>query len=124
MNRLEQALGDFLGAGKLTGGFAGVLNKAYENGSITFEEAEAITADDTEEILLLGWKWKLLIPVRSQRCGEWDDRLLVCIPGELFEMPNVSRLLVKNAVETGRWDSSKSISEFFEVIELPASSIE
>jgi hypothetical protein len=114
MKELEQALSALVGAGNLTGKLALILMCASESGTISYQKAEEIAGDDTEDALLTGLEWKLLIPVRTSRCGEWDDRLFMAEPGEVYEMPNVSRLLVKNACCTGKWDSAQSIADFFE----------
>ncbi len=119
MKELERALSVFLGVGDLTDKLAQILICASESGTISYQKAEEIAGDNTEDVLLTGWEWKLLIPVRTSRCGEWDDRLFVAEPGEVYEMPNVSRLLVKNACCTGKWDSTQSIAEFFESAKEP-----
>ena len=119
MKELEQALSVFMDVGDLTGKLAQILICASESGTISYQKAEEIAGNDTEEVLLMGWEWKLLIPVRTSRCGEWDDRLFMAEFGEVYEMPNVSRLLVKNACCTGRWDSTQSVAEFFEFAKEP-----
>ncbi len=35
--------------------------------------------------------------------------------GEVYEMPNISRFLVKNASNTGKWDTPFAVGEFFKV---------
>jgi len=93
MKELEQALSVFWGAGDLKGKLAQILMCVSESGAISYQKAEEIAGDDTEDVLLTGLEWKLLIPVRTSRCSEWDDRLFMAVPGEVYEMPNVSRVL-------------------------------
>ena len=114
MDNLQQALGTFISPAKLADKLAQVLMHTIESGTIFYEKAEEIAGADTDDILLIAWQWKLLIPVRTSRCGEWDDRMLMATLGEVYEMPNVSRILVKNASTTGCWDSSHAIAKFFE----------
>ncbi len=87
---------------------------ACESGTVSWEEVEEISGENAEEVLLLACEWRLLLPVRTSKCGEWDDRVLMAKPGEVFEMPNVSRLLVKNACCTGEWDAAQSIADYFQ----------
>jgi len=63
--------------------------------------------------LLLCWEWRLLVPVRSSKCGEWDERLLVLDSGEIYELPNVVKHLVTSARRTGRWDPDVALTELF-----------
>ena len=113
MGKLEQAIGVFLGASKLTEKLARILAYASQSGTISYQKTEEIAGEDAEDALLLGWEWKLLIPVRTSRCGEWDDRILMAEPGEAYEMPNVARLLVEHAVQSGEWSPDRAIEEFF-----------
>lgn len=114
MTNLVRALGTFITPTGLADKIAQMLIEASESRTISYENAEMIAGNDTDDALLVSWQWKLLIPVRTSRCGEWDDRMLIAVPGEVYEMPNVSRILVKNALITGYWDSAHSIAEFFE----------
>ncbi|MFO8100919.1 MAG: hypothetical protein R6U37_01940 [Dehalococcoidia bacterium] len=113
MERLARAMGTFLGFGELTDKLARVLASLSESGTISYDDVEQIAGPDSEDVLLLGWEWKLLLPVRTSRCGEWDDRLVMAEPGEMYEMPNVSRLLVEDARQSGEWNSQKAIESFF-----------
>ncbi len=113
MQSLSQALRIFLDCGELTDKLARVLANVSESETICYEKVEEIAGDHTEDVLLIGWEWKLLIPVRTSRCGEWDDRVLMAEPGEVYEMPNISRLLVEVARQSGEWNSSQSIENFF-----------
>ena len=115
MEQLSLAMGVFLGADELKDTLAQVLKSVSESGTISYEKVEEIAEDDTDDVLLMGWEWRLLIPVRTSRCGEWDDRVLMAEPGEVYEMPNVSKLLVESARQSGKWDSQKAIEDFFKM---------
>jgi len=51
--------------------------------------------------------------VRTLKSAAWEDRLLLAKPGELYEVPNIARYLVKNASKTGRWNPRYAIAELF-----------
>jgi len=117
VQRLRAALGTFLGSDELTAETALIINKASEKGRISFIEVEEICGGNTEDVLLLCWEWRLLVPVRSSKCGEWDDRLLMLYPGEIYELPNVVKHLVKSARRTSQWDPDLALTELFSGID-------
>jgi hypothetical protein len=118
MNNLQKALATFLNtedAAKL----AGLLEAAMDTGTISYEDAERIIGDDAEDILTLGYGWRLLLPVRAAKAGDWEDRMMIPRPGEIYQMPNVVKHLVENARNTGNWDPEKAVEDVFLNIEEP-----
>ena len=112
-DRLEKALSRILGAVKSTRKLSQVLAYAAIKGTVSYQETKEIIKDDPEDILLLADKWRLLLPIRTTKSSDWEDRVLVLRDGEKYEIPNLIRYLVKNALDTGRWDPEKSIIELF-----------
>ena len=112
-DRLEKALSRILGDVKSTGKLSQVLSYAVAKGTVSYQEAWEIIKDDPEDVLLLADKWRLLLPVRTTKSAGWEDRMLVLRDGEKYEIPNLIRYLVKNALDTGKWDLEKSITELF-----------
>jgi len=112
-DRLEKALSRVLGAVKSTSKLSQVLAYASVNVTVSYQEIRKIIKDDPEDVLLLADKWRLLLPVRTTKSAGWEDRMLVLRDGEIYEIPNLIRYLVKNALDTGRWDPEKSIIELF-----------
>ena len=110
---LKEALSSFLGNTELTGSLAQILACVSKKGRVTFHEVEETVGDDAEEILLLGYEWRLILPLRTRRTSSWEDRLLLFNPVELYEIPNIVRCLVKKACETGLWEPGVAISELF-----------
>jgi len=120
MNKLEKALSKLLKDGELTGHLASVLIKASKKGSISYREVDIIVNDNTEDVLLLGNEWRLLLPVRTVKSAAWEDRLLLCKPGESYEVPNIARYLVGEATKTGCWDPECAITKIFKEMGEPA----
>jgi hypothetical protein len=118
-DRLEKALSRILGAVKSTSKLSQVLAYAVVKGTVSYQETKEIIKDDPEDILLLADKWRLLLPVRTTKSAGWEDRVLVLKDGEKYEIPNLIRYLVKNAIDTGQWDPEKSIMELFKEFEEP-----
>ena len=68
----------------------------------------------SEDALLLGFEWWLLLPTRSARGTlEWGDAILLAKPREMCKMPNVIKYLVQEAIETGRWDPEDAVAKNF-----------
>jgi len=106
-------LSRILGAVKSTSKLSQVLAYAVVKGTVSYQETREIIKDDPEDVLLLADKWRLLLPVRTAKSSGWEDRVLVLKDKEIYEIPNLIRYLVKNALDTGKWDSEKSIIELF-----------
>jgi len=106
-------LNGILGTGEITKKLSQVLTYAAVEGRISYQKIKEIIKDDPEDILLLADKWRLLLPVRTTKSSGWEDRVLVLKDGEKYEIPNLIRYLVKNAIATGKWDTEKTIIELF-----------
>jgi len=113
MNRLERALSGLSSQGELTNRLAQVLAHASERGRVAYYEIERMVKDDTEDVLLLGEEWRLLLPVRTLKSAAWEDRLLLFEPGEEYEIPNIVRYLVEEAKMTGCWEAGRALAELF-----------
>ena len=120
MNKLEKALSKLLRYGELTSRLASVLARASERGRVAYREVEKMVNGDAEDVLLLGNEWRLLLPVRTLKSAAWEDRLLLCEPGELYEIPNIARYLVEEATKTGCWDTEHALMELFKEMGEPA----
>ena len=119
MSNLGEALSGLLEDTELAIALAVVLAYACKIGIISYNEVTEIAGDNPEEVLLLGNKWRLLLPTRVEKSGAWEDRLLLCKPGESYELPNVVRYLVQNASKTGRWAPMRAIAEVFKEMDEP-----
>jgi len=120
MNKLEKALSKLLERTELTSHLASVLAHASKRGSVSYHEVDKIVHDSAEDVLLLGNEWRLLLPVRTVKSAAWEDRLLLCKPGESYEVPNIARYLVEEATKTGRWDPERAIAMIFKNMDEPA----
>ena len=120
MNKLEKALSRLLKHSELISCLAPILAHASEKSIISYREVAKITNDDAEDVLFLGNEWRLLLPVRTVKSAAWEDRLLLCEPGESYEVPNIIRYMVEEASKTGRWDPEHPITNIFKEIGEPA----
>ena len=116
---IKKALSSFLVDS--TGSLARILCTAAKTGQISFEEIEKLIEpeDDIEEVLLLGYDYRILIPARSFKSMEWTDRVLMAMRGEIYQMPNVIQNLVGEAGHTGKWEPKKAVVAVFKQMEEP-----
>jgi hypothetical protein len=117
---LEKALRRIVGDAEATGRLSQVLVYASLEDTVCYEEIREIIKDDPEDILLMAEGWRLMLPVRSEKSSSWEDRLLLLKDGEVYEIPNIIRYLVKDALRIGRWDTEKAIGEVFKELGDPA----
>jgi len=112
-DRLEKALGGILGPVKITSELSQVLAYAAVKETVSYQEIKEIIKDDTEDLLLLADEYRLLLPVRTVKGASWEDRLLLIKEGEVYEIPNVIRYLVREALQTAKWNPENAIIELF-----------
>ena len=119
ISELEKAISSFIGHDKLNHKLAQVLALASHNGRVSYEMVDTITKDDAEEVFMLSYKWRLLVPLVATRPMDWENAVMVARPGEIYKMPNIVTYLVKEALINGRWDMKSAITEFFQIIGEP-----
>jgi hypothetical protein len=119
IENLEKALTSFITGDIPVSDLAHILFRVSHRDRINYQELASGALSRVDEALLMLWEWKLVIPVRSSRCSEWDSRILLAEPEEFYEMPNISKTLVKKGLETGTWDSSSAILDLFKYMGEP-----
>ncbi len=94
---------------------AKILEKAEEKDFLTFEEIVSILKNykDIQEILIFGYEWKLIIPQRSIKTIQWNDRILLLKDGELFTFCKIVRAFVIEAARSGIWNLDKAVEITF-----------
>ena len=114
MNKLEEGLSSFLRYSEIVRPLAKVLSCARKVSRISYNKIEKIINDDPEDVLLTGYKWKLLISTKSTReTLDWESKILLFDPDEMHKMPNVVKYLVENAEKTGEWDPGYAVAKVF-----------
>jgi len=119
MKNLEKALKSFMTEDILVSDLTQILSLFLNFDRVNYRELASVTYDSLDEALLALWEWKLVIPVRSSKCSEWDSRILLAEPEESYEMPNISKMLVKKGMETGKWESTAAILDLFQCMGEP-----
>jgi hypothetical protein len=119
MKNLEKALKSFMTGDTPVSDLARILSRVFHNDRIHYQDLASAAYGSVDEVLLALWEWKLAIPVRSSRCSEWDSRILSAEPEEFYEMPNISKELVKKGIEAGTWDTESAILDLFQYMGEP-----
>ena len=115
MTNLEIVLQNFL-KNKEIEQLASILEYSIHKKRISYDEIENIIKCDPEDVLFIANEWGLLYPIKTFKSASWEDRVIFARPGEIYEMPNIIKHLVKNALQTGKWDIRSSIIEIFREI--------
>lgn len=119
VKNLEKALKSFMTGSIPVSDLAHILFCVSHCERINCQELASSAYGSVDEALLTLWEWKLVIPVRSSKCSEWDSRILSTEPEDFYEMPNISKTLVKKGIETGTWNSTSAILDLFQCMGEP-----
>ncbi len=119
LRRLENAVSAIMGRAKITCDLSKVLSYAVGKQVVSYEEIKEIIRDDPEEVVLLAFEWRMLLPVSTSKSSSWEDRLLLVKYGELYEMPNIIRYVLEDSLDTGRWQPEKGILKLFKELGDP-----
>ena len=114
IKNLEKALKSFMTGDILVSDLAQILSLFLNVDRVDYRKLAAVAYGSLDDVILTLWEWKLVIPVRSSKCSEWDSRVLLAEPEESYEMPNISKMLVKKGMETGKWESTAAILDLFQ----------
>lgn len=113
VNNLKMSLSKLLKDTGLTANLALVLDCTGKTGSISYSKITELVGDNSDDVLLSLYEWRMLLPARVEKSGAWEDRMLLCKPGESYILPNVVRHLVQNAVRTGHWSPMIAVATVF-----------
>ncbi len=94
-----------------------ILHKAAGKGKISIDEVLSLApCDEATEALLDAYMWRMLVPHSRQSLSmslSWISRSMLLRTGEIYEMPNVIVILIKDTVEDGRWNPCKAVHKYF-----------
>ncbi len=119
-SNLEQALHSFLGQHDAVHELARILLLASPDNRIPYEVIEQIVGNEAEEVILLGYEWRILVPARTSTTVDWENSVMLFKAGELYKLPDIIRNLVRDAVRTGEWKTEHAITTYFRSVGEPA----
>ncbi len=118
MKKLKEALECIIDDPVFVRHLAEVLDLVCSGGKSSYGKIKEIVGDDANEVLLLAYDLRLIIPVNTSKTSAWEDRLLEFVDNALYEVPNIVRYLVANAKNTGCWDPSGATEKIFEDMDV------
>ncbi len=93
--------------------WAEVLAFAKDKDLITYDEIEQKIKGNQDDLLLLAYQYRLLIPLKADRSFAWEDRDLLATYGEQYKIPEVVKYLIENGKCTGEWNPEHAIIKVF-----------
>lgn len=76
--------------------------------SMCYEEID-IEPDLKDDMILLAFEERVLLPMKSLRGSAWEDRILSFTDQERYQQPRIVKFLIEKARETGTWDLAYAI---------------
>jgi hypothetical protein len=113
LSRLERALGFLRATGGETSDLSRLLLYAVDRTAVSYQEVKTVIQDEPEEVLLLAFDWKLLLPLTTAKSSSWEDRVLSLQDKELYEIPNIIKFLLMAASKTADWQAESAMYDFF-----------
>jgi len=102
---------------ELINSLAKVLYKSLKKNKISFKEIKILNKGDITDLILFINEKKLLIPEKSfSGTMEWEDTIFLDKPDEIYEIPNIIKQIIIEALDSGIWDPEKAIIESFKRI--------
>ena len=118
-DNLAKALHSFLGETRVVYDLASVLLSRDHEARVSYQIIEQI-AEDAEEVLLLGYKWRVLVPARTSTTVDWENSIMLFKEGETYKLPAIVVRLVEDAACSCLWRTERAITTFFHAVEEPA----
>ncbi len=119
-DNLEQALCSFLGESQTVCKLTRVLLQISSDARILYEVIEQIAGEDVEEVILLGYKWRILVPAKTSMTIDWESSVMLFNAGETYKVPDIIAYMVGYAAQTGQWETKTAITSLFRLIGEPA----
>jgi hypothetical protein len=76
--------------------------------SVSVAELEELLDQEALEVVLLGFTWRMILPVSGgSGTMAWEDARIPVHDGSRLKMPEVVRLLVRQACSSGQWQPDR-----------------
>jgi hypothetical protein len=122
INNLKKALDEyFLNENSLNkeliNSLAKILYHCSKNNTISFKEIKELNNGDITDLIFFINEKKLLIPEKTfSGTMEWEDTTFLNKSNEIYDIPNIIKQMVIEALKNGIWDSKKAIIKTFKRI--------
>ncbi|NQT73692.1 MAG: hypothetical protein HQ553_13130 [Chloroflexi bacterium] len=89
---------------------ARLFSSSCQADSITYEELD-LDAEVKDDIILLAYEERVLLPMKSRRGSAWEDRILAFTEDERYHLPRVVRFLIEDARKSSQWNIDLAIGK-------------
>ncbi len=94
-----------------------ILYHCSKKKKITFEEIKVLNEGDITDLIFFINEKKLLIPRKTfSGTMEWDDTFFLNNSNEIYEIPNIIKQMIREAINSGLWNPEKVIIKLFKKI--------
>ncbi|MBT4511930.1 MAG: hypothetical protein HOC20_06960 [Chloroflexi bacterium] len=92
---------------------AQILSGSFMADSISYDDLD-LDPDMKDDMILLAYEKRILLPMKSRRGSAWEDRILTFEETERYHLPRVVRFLIENAKDTGEWNTEPALIKALE----------
>ncbi len=89
---------------------AKLLSCSCQTDSITYEELD-LDDEVKDDIILLAYEERVLLPMKSRRGSAWEDRILAFTEGERYHLPRIVRFLIEDTQKSGQWKIEEAVGK-------------
>ena len=89
---------------------AQILSCGCDNDSIFYDDID-ITPEVKDDLILLAYEERMLLPMKSRLGSAWEDRILSFTEEERYHMPRIVKFLIRKAQSCGEWNCSYAVEE-------------
>jgi hypothetical protein len=118
ITNLTKALSGFIKENEFAEPLARGMLLFLEDETVALDRLRAIFGSDYEDILLLAFDWKLIIPLIPSKTCAWEDLAVSGINAPLYTMPKAVLYVLKEAMNKGIWDVDMGLKIMFETLDI------
>ncbi|MFO8100917.1 MAG: hypothetical protein R6U37_01930 [Dehalococcoidia bacterium] len=112
LEKLTKALANYF-PHEDAGNLAILLSTGCRRDSLRYEEID-LEDDLKPDVILLAYRERLLVPLKSLSGSAWQDKVFSFADGEFYCLPRLVKSLVIEAEKTGLWDRDTALREVLE----------
>ncbi len=87
---------------------AQILSCSCQTDSISYDDLD-LDPDVKDDMILLAYEVRILLPMKSRRGSAWEDRILTFEEAERYQLPRIVRFLIEGAKDTGEWNTESAL---------------
>lgn len=113
VENILKALSKFMDEQELTGPLSRALSLFLDDRIVSAGNLRSVLGEDYIDTMLLAFEWKMIIPFSPTKTCAWEDRLLVSISSDRYEIPEAVLYVVREAAVQAEWRVEKGLIKLF-----------